>query len=95
MRFYSVALAIGLEFGLTKVVLFVPSAQLAALFALTPGGLGVADWSWYGLLRLLGMKEGISGFIIFLRITIAISIMILVGIARSLYRNPRSNEAKG
>jgi len=89
LRYYSMAVAIGITLGPEKIMSFVPSAQFAALFALTPGGLGIADWSWSGLLYKIGVgKEQIVPYLISLRLVIALSIIVLALISRLAYRKP-------
>jgi len=89
LRYYSMAVAIGIALSFEDIAAFVPSAQFAALFALTPGGLGIADWSWSGLLYEIGVgKEQIVPYLISLRLVIALSIIALALISRLLYRKP-------
>lgn len=89
MRFVTIAVAVGMNLGLKEIVLFVPGAQFAAMFALTPGGLGIADWSWSGLLYQIGAdKHVIVPYLVSLRLVITVSIIILAGISRLLYRSP-------
>ncbi len=89
LRYYSIAVAIGIAVGFERLTGFVPSAQFAALFALTPGGLGVADWSWSGLLYKIGVgKEHIVPYLISLRLVIALSIIVLALVSRLAYRTP-------
>jgi uncharacterized protein (TIRG00374 family) len=89
LRFISVALAVGLGLGSWEILLFVPGAQFAALFALTPGGLGIADWSWSGLLYKIGAdKHTIVPYLVSLRLVISVSIMVMAGFSRLLYRKP-------
>jgi uncharacterized membrane protein YbhN (UPF0104 family) len=89
LRYYSIGAAIGIAPGFSEITGFVPSAQFAALFALTPGGLGIADWSWSGLLYKIGVgKELLVPYLISLRLAIAISIIILALISRLAYRKP-------
>jgi hypothetical protein len=89
VRYYSIAVGIGITLGFDEVAAFVPAAQFAALFALTPGGLGIADWSWSGLLYKIGVgKEQIVPYLISLRIVIALSIVALALISRLVYRRP-------
>ena len=93
LRYYSIAVAISVTVGLEGIMSFVPSAQFAALFALTPGGLGIADWSWSGLLYKIGVgKEQIVPYLISLRLVIALSIIILALISRLAYRKPDQAE---
>ena len=89
LRYYSIAVAIGITLSFEDVTAFVPSAQFAALFALTPGGLGIADWSWSGLLYKIGVgKQSIVPYLISLRLVIALSIVVLALVSRMMYRKP-------
>jgi uncharacterized membrane protein YbhN (UPF0104 family) len=89
LRYYSIAVAIGITLGPEKIMSFVPSAQFAALFAVTPGGLGIADWSWSGLLYKIGVgKEQIVPYLISLYLVVALSIVVLALISRLAYRKP-------
>ncbi len=89
MRFVTLAVAMGMRLGVKEILLFVPGAQFAAMFALTPGGLGIADWSWSGLLYKIGAdKHIIVPYLVSLRLVITVSIIVLAGISRLLYRNP-------
>jgi uncharacterized membrane protein YbhN (UPF0104 family) len=91
LRYYAVAVAIGIDLGFTGFTAFVPSAQFAALLALTPGGLGIADWSWSGLLYKIGVgKELLVPYLISLRVVIALSIVVLALLSRFTYRKPES-----
>ena len=89
LRFVTLAVAMGMALGVREILLFVPGAQFAAMFALTPGGLGIADWSWSGLLYQIGAdKHMIVPYLVSLRLVISVSIIVLAGVSRLLYRNP-------
>lgn len=89
MRFVAIGAAMGVTVGAARLVLFVPGAQFAALFALTPGGLGIADWSWSALLIKIGTDEAIIvPYLISLRLVISLSIIVLAVVSRLLYRKP-------
>ncbi len=89
MRFVTIGAAMGVTLGAAKLLLFVPGAQFAALFALTPGGLGIADWSWSALLIKIGADETvIVPYLISLRVVISLSIIVLAAFSRLLYRKP-------
>lgn len=93
LRYFSIAAAIGIALGYWEITAFVPSAQFAALFALTPGGLGITDWSWSGLLYKIGVgKELIVPYLISLRLVITLSIIILATVSRLVYRKPASRK---
>jgi uncharacterized protein (TIRG00374 family) len=94
MRFIAIAMAMGISLSTVKILLFVPGAQFAALFALTPGGLGIADWSWSALLLKIGADERIIvPYLISLRVVISLSIIVLAGFSRLLYRKPTGGRA--
>jgi uncharacterized membrane protein YbhN (UPF0104 family) len=89
MRFVAIGAAMGIGLGALDLVLFVPAAQFTALFALTPGGLGIADWSWSALLIKIGAEDNIVvPFLISLRVVISLSIIVIAGLSRLLYRKP-------
>jgi uncharacterized membrane protein YbhN (UPF0104 family) len=89
MRFVAIGAAMGVTLGAARLLLFVPGAQFAALFALTPGGLGIADWSWSALLLKIGADEAIIvPYLISLRLVISLSIILLAAFSRLLYRKP-------
>jgi uncharacterized protein (TIRG00374 family) len=89
MRFIAIAAAMDLGVGASEIFLFVPGAQFAAFFALTPGGLGIADWSWSALLIKIGADDRIVvPYLISLRLVISLSIVVIAGFSRLLYRKP-------
>jgi uncharacterized membrane protein YbhN (UPF0104 family) len=96
LRFASVALATGMAVGVADMVLFAPGAQLALLFSVTPGGLGVIDWSWSGLLYKIGVdRHDIVPYLITLRLSVLASVLVLAAVSRLLYRKPSQGEAQG
>lgn len=89
LRFISISIAMGMTLGAKEILVFVPAAQFAAMFALTPGGLGIADWSWSGLLYKIGAdKHMIVPYLVSLRLIISFSILVLAGLSKLLYRRP-------
>ncbi|MGD8627523.1 MAG: lysylphosphatidylglycerol synthase transmembrane domain-containing protein [bacterium] len=87
MRFVAMAAAVGLGLGGLRVLLFVPAAQFAAVIALTPGGLGIADWSWSGLLYKIGAdKHLIVPYLLSLRIVVSLSIIVIAGLSWLIFR---------
>jgi uncharacterized protein (TIRG00374 family) len=87
MRFVAVAAAMGLGVGVADVALFAPGAQFALVFSVTPGGLGVVDWSWLGLLFKIGVpkSEGVP-YLVTLRISVLVSVLALAAVAKVLHR---------
>jgi uncharacterized protein (TIRG00374 family) len=93
MRFVVIAAAMGMSLRAVDIVMFVPAAQFAALIALTPGGLGIADWSWSGLLYKIGAEKAeIVPYLVSLRLVISLSIVALAGVSRLLWRRPPVEE---
>jgi uncharacterized protein (TIRG00374 family) len=87
MRFVTMAAAVGLALGSLEILLFVPAAQFAAIIALTPGGLGIADWSWSGLLYKIGAdKHLIVPYLLSLRIVVSLSIIVIAGLSWLIFR---------
>jgi hypothetical protein len=95
MRFVTMAAAVGLGLGGLKILLFVPAAQFAAVIALTPGGLGIADWSWSGLLYKIGAdKHLIVPYLLSLRIVVSLSIIVIAGLSWLIFRKGFRSEGK-
>jgi len=87
LRFASVAAAEGLGVGLADIVLFAPGAQFALVFSVTPGGLGVVDWSWSGLLYKIGVdKQFIVPYLVSLRAAVLVSVLVLAAVSRAFHR---------
>jgi uncharacterized protein (TIRG00374 family) len=87
MRFVTMAAAVGLALGGLRIFMFVPAAQFAALIALTPGGLGIADWSWSGLLLKIGAdKHLIVPYLVSLRIVVSLSIILIAGLSWLVFK---------
>jgi uncharacterized membrane protein YbhN (UPF0104 family) len=94
-RFASIALAMRLEVGALAMLLFAPGAQFAAVFSFTPGGMGIVDWSWVGLLYKIGVDRPDSvPYVVSLRLATWISVLILAGLSRLLYRKPSKDRMK-
>ncbi|MFZ1947970.1 MAG: lysylphosphatidylglycerol synthase transmembrane domain-containing protein [bacterium] len=87
LRFGAVALAMDLGAGVADMVLFAPGAQFALVFSVTPGGLGVVDWSWLGLLLKIGVprSDGVP-YLVTQRISVLISVLVLAAVAKALHK---------
>jgi uncharacterized protein (TIRG00374 family) len=89
LRFVSIALAMRMSAGVIDWLLFAPGAQFAAVFSFTPGGMGIVDWSWSGLLYKIGVdKRDIVPYLVSLRLATWVSVLVLAGLSRLLYRKP-------
>jgi len=56
-RFYFIARAVGLTYPWTLFAAAFPVTQLSLVLAVTPGGLGLFDAGWYGVLLLGGVPD--------------------------------------
>lgn len=64
-RFYCVAGALSVAMPAPTAVLCVPLAQLAALVAVTPGGMGILEMGWYGILSWAGLSGDETVLLVF------------------------------
>ena len=71
VRFYYIGLALGMETSFIQFLALFPMAQLSLIVALAPGGLGIFDLSWLGLLLLVG-AEGAENFAVAQRIYVTV-----------------------
>lgn len=86
LRFVVIAEAIGLSINSSDLMLFFPGAQLASVLSFTPGGLGITDWSWGGLLYAMGVsKAEIVPYLVSFRLVISASLVALLGISTLFY----------
>jgi uncharacterized protein (TIRG00374 family) len=93
-RFAAIAVAVGISVGLAEIMLFAPGAQFALVFSVTPGGLGVVDWSWSGLLYKIGVdRHDIVPYLISLRAAVLVSVLVLAAASRLFYRKPAARSA--
>ncbi|MGQ9811099.1 MAG: lysylphosphatidylglycerol synthase domain-containing protein, partial [bacterium] len=86
LRFVVIAEAIGLSINSSDLMLFFPGAQLASVLSFTPGGLGITDWSWGGLLYAMGVsKAEIVPYLVSFRLVISASLVVLLGVSTLFY----------
>ena len=89
LRFLSIALAMRVGASVAGMLLFAPGAQFAAVFSPTPGGMGMVDWLWSGLLYKMGVnKHDIVPYLVSLRLATWVSVLVLAGLSRLLYKRP-------
>lgn len=83
--FYCTARAIGLAYPWPLFAASFPATQLSLVLAVTPGGLGLFDAGWYGLLLLGGVphQEALT-FVIAQRAYIFVFVLVLAGISTLL-----------
>ncbi|MGI9394952.1 MAG: lysylphosphatidylglycerol synthase transmembrane domain-containing protein [Boseongicola sp.] len=81
-----VAWAAGYIFDLKSLILAFTAAQASQLASLTPGNLGIFEWSWAGILAYLGNPfDAAIEFAILLRICSLVSIVLVTSIVGLLY----------
>ena len=83
LRFYFISLALGLATTATLFLALYPMAQLSLIVALAPGGLGVFDLSWLGLLSLAAVS-GAEHFAVGQRIYVTVINLFWGGMAMGL-----------
>jgi uncharacterized membrane protein YbhN (UPF0104 family) len=84
-RYHYIAQAVGLTYPWPIFVASFPITQLSLVLAVTPGGLGVFDASWYGVLLLGGVShQDAITFVIAQRAYIFIFVLIWAGVSTLL-----------
>jgi uncharacterized protein (TIRG00374 family) len=83
--FYCIARAVGLAYPWPVFAAGFPATQLSLVLAVTPGGLGLFEAGWYGVLLLGGVaQEEILTFVIAQRAYIFIFVLIWAGFSTLL-----------
>ena len=78
LRAWVVARAAGLPIGIGMLILAFPLVQFAFLVGITPAGLGIADWSWIGVLGAVGVPlETAAIFALLLRFANTASVVVV------------------
>ncbi len=78
-RFYFVSLTLKVPVSPSTAFICVPLAQVAALVAFTPGGLGILEAGWYGILVWAGMApEETVLLVVGWRLYTLVSLLLLV-----------------
>ena len=84
LRAWVVVFALGIDLSLAQVLLIAPIAQVALMVPITPGGLGVYDAGWYGLLVVLGVSPSEALlFIVLHRVLNLLALLILVALTET------------
>ncbi|MBI5936191.1 MAG: flippase-like domain-containing protein [Chloroflexi bacterium] len=79
--FYFMGQAVSLEADWSAFLASYPLAQLSLIIALAPGGLGIFDLGWLGLLQLSGLPEPSAlTFVVAQRAYVTIYVLILAGV---------------
>jgi len=83
--FYYTARAIGLPYPWHLFAASFPATQLSLVLAVTPGGLGLIDAGWYGLLLLGGVpRQEALTFVIAQRAYVFVFVLVWAGISTLL-----------
>lgn len=78
--------ALNLNINPIQAILAFPITQLTLVFAITPGGLGILETSWFGMLKIIGFKSiDINTFLIGSRVISYIAIAIITFINYLLF----------
>jgi uncharacterized membrane protein YbhN (UPF0104 family) len=85
LRSWVVMLAVGINLPHIDMLLLVPVVQLTLIVPLTPGGLGLYEAGWYGVLLLQGVSAG-EGlvFVVLQRVLSAASLLCLFTLTQSI-----------
>jgi uncharacterized protein (TIRG00374 family) len=80
-RFALFALALGIPIPFTLLVLATPLGQLSYMFSFTPGGLGILEAGWFGILVFSGIStDHASTFVVGQRVLTVAIITLLTAI---------------
>ena len=81
IRSYLFAVALGLPISPMIIFLGTPPAQLAFIFAFTPGGLGIFEAGWFMILKLSGIaSESAATFVLAERLLTTLLIVALTAL---------------
>lgn len=90
--FYYIAQAVGLAYPWPLFAAGFPATQLSLVLAVTPGGLGLFDAGWYGVLLLGGVPhQDALTFVIAQRAYVFIFVLIWAGFGTLLSLATESN----
>ena len=82
---YLVALSMGLNIKLWIFILGTPLIYLAMLLSITPGNLGIMEWSWIGILELYNVApQDAASFAIIHRVLLTLSTVIIFTLVSSV-----------
>lgn len=80
LSFYFIAQAVGVKIGVVPFIVAYPLAQLSLIASITPGGLGIFDLGWLGLLVLSGVpEEQALTFVVAQRAYVSVFVLVWTG----------------
>lgn len=92
--FYSIGRSIGAPVTLPLLLASYPLVQLSLIIAIAPGGLGIFDAGWLGLLRLGGVPEAEAlAFVVAQRAFVFVFVLIWAGFSALLSLTVKSETA--
>ena len=93
--FYTIGRSIGAPVTLPLLLASYPLVQLSLIIAIAPGGLGIFDAGWLGLLRLGGISEAAAlAFVVAQRAFVYVFVLIWAGFSALLSLTVKSNSAE-
>jgi len=91
VQYWVIAQAVGVAEPIGLFLAGFPVTQLSLILAMTPGGIGVFDASWYGVLRLGGLSnQDALAFVVAQRAYIFVFVLIWAGVSALLSMTERS-----
>lgn len=92
--FYTIGRSIGAPVTLPLLLASYPLVQLSLIVAIAPGGLGIFDAGWLGLLRLGGVTEAAAlAFVVAQRAFVVVFVLIWAGFSALLSLTVREDTA--
>lgn len=92
--FYGIGRSIGAPVTLPLLLASYPLVQLSLIIAIAPGGLGIFDAGWLGLLRLGGVpEEAALAFVVAQRAFVFVFVLVWAGFSALLSLTVRSETA--
>ncbi len=94
ISFYTIGRSIGVPVTLPLLLASYPLVQLSLIIAIAPGGLGIFDAGWLGLLRLGGIPEAVAlAFVVAQRAFVYVFVLIWAGFSALLSLTVKSETA--
>jgi uncharacterized membrane protein YbhN (UPF0104 family) len=94
------ASALNFDVHAWQVMISLPLAQLAVLIPITPGGLGVLEWTWAASLHMMGVSfTKAAVFVLALRALGILALFAITVVAAAIYaltpHEPAAQETPG